>query len=290
MTLNLMDLTENITQLGGVKTNLINFSIINHAQPLLVEKALAALVLSPTSEVLGLRVWLTINLPDPSLVRNLQQTKWPFDLRIIQNPKPLGFGANHNQAFAHAQALGGGKWFCVMNPDVLWPADTDAFWAALHNDGFEPNVGLLCPMQVDEHGIEQDFARHVPTPRALAARVLRRMRGGARLAQPLSVNQADWVNGACMVWRSSAFAALGGFDERYFMYCEDTDICLRLQLAGYRMEQGPATVAHLAQRNTGKSGQHLAWHVRSLLRLWLSAAFWRYMWRFKIAPKFKSKN
>jgi len=212
------------------------------------------------------------------------------NMQIIQNPKPLGFGANHNQAFAHAQALGGAKWFCVMNPDVLWPAEADAFWAALRNDGFAANVGLVCPMQVNEHGAAQDFARYVPTPWALALRMLQRMRGGAPVAQSLPVNQADWVNGACMVWRSSLFAARDGFDDRYFMYCEDTDICLRMRLAGLRMEQGPATVVHLAQRNTGKSGQHLAWHVRSLLRLWLSAAFLRYVWRIKIAPKLKSKN
>lgn len=268
----------------------IDLSIVSHAQAELVEKALSTLALASASEVLGLRLWLTINMPEPSIIRKLQQVQWPFDLRIIQNPKPLGFGANHNQAFAYAQALGGAKWFCVMNPDVLWPTEAGSFWVALHNDGFEPNVGLVCPMQVDEHGAAQDFARHVPTPWALAARVLRRMRGGARVAQPLPVHQADWVNGACMVWRSSAFATLGGFDERYFMYCEDTDMCLRLRLAGFRMQQGPAKVVHLAQRNTGKSWRHLAWHLRSLLRLWLSAAFWRYVWQFRIAPTFKNKK
>lgn len=268
----------------------IDVSIVSHAQAGLVEKALSALALSSASEVLGQRVWLTINLPDPSFIRQLQQANWPFDLRIIQNPKPLGFGANHNQAFAHAQALGGAKWFCVMNPDVLWPIEAANFWGTLRNDGFEPNVGLVCPVQVDEHGMAQDFARHVTTPWVLAARVLRRMRGCATVAQPLPVNKADWVNGACMVWRSSSFAALGGFDERYFMYCEDTDICLRLRLAGYRMEQGTATVVHLAQRNTGKSWRHLAWHLRSLLRLWLSAAFWHYVLQLKIIPKFRSKE
>lgn len=268
----------------------VDVSIVCHAQAAIVEEALSALGLSSSAKVPQLRVWLTINVPDPSFSRRLQQTQWPFDLRIIQNPNRLGFGANHNQAFAHSQAVGGAQWFCVLNPDVLWPVEADSFWTALCNDGFESRVALVCPMQVDERGAAQDFARHVPTPWAVVARMLRRMQGGAPVAQPLRVNQADWVNGACMVWRSSSFAALGGFDERYFMYCEDTDICLRLWLAGYCMEQGPATVVHLAQRNTDKSRQHLAWHVRSLLRLWLSAVFWRYVCRFNIASKFKSKS
>ncbi len=267
-----------------------DLSIVSHIQGGLVEKALKAIALSSGTKARRLRVWLTINIPEPSFSRQIQQTQWPFDLRIIQNPKPLGFGANHNQAFAHAQLSGAAKWFCVMNPDVLWPADTDAFWADLQNDVFDSKVGLVCPQQVDENGAVQDYARHLPTPWGLVARTIRRMGGGAALGQPLPLNQADWANGACMVWRSSVFAALGGFDERYFMYCEDTDICLRTRLAGYRIEQGPTTVVHLAQRNTGKQWPHLVWHVKSLLRLWLSSAFWRYVLRFKIRPKFKSKN
>ena len=258
----------------------IDISIVSHGHGQMVGNLVAKLQSFPE---VG-QIILTRNIPNSDGVVGVANTV------IIQNSSPKGFGANHNQAFAHAHTLGGAKWFCVMNPDVMWPAESDAFWVALLNDRFAPNVGLVCPVQVDEHGATQDFARYVPTPWALAARVLRRMRGGATVDQPLPVHQADWVNGACMVWRSSAFAALGGFDERYFMYCEDADICLRLQLAGYRMEQGPAKVVHLAQRNTSKSGQHLAWHVRSLLRLWLSAAFWRYVWQFKIAPKYKSNN
>ena len=268
----------------------IDVSIVNHAQGVLVADALNALALSSGPKARGLRVWLTINISAPSFTSQIQQTQWPFDLRIIQNPKPLGFGANHNQAFAHAQVLGAAKWFCVMNPDVLWPADTDAFWSDLQNDVFDPKVGLLCPKQVDEHGAVQDFARHLPTPWGLFGRTVRRIGGGAALVHPLPLHQADWANGACMVWRAGVFAALGGFDERYFMYCEDTDICLRLRLAGNRMEQGTATVVHLAQRNTGKSWRHLAWHLRSLLRLWLSAAFWHSVLQLKIIPKFRGKE
>lgn len=270
---------------------MINLSIVSHQQNEILFNCLNTLAKScghhTATDVL---VWVTINIPEPSFIKQIQQTEWPFDLRIIQNAVPLGFGANHNQAFLHAQAQGGGKWFCVMNPDVWWPADADDFWTALFKDVFESSVGLVCPIQVDEHGAAQDFARPLITPWGLAARMWRRIHANGAGDQVLPLSQADWVNGACMVWRSNVFAALGGFDERYFMYCEDTDICLRMQLAGYRIEQGAVKVVHLAQRKTGKSWRHLAWHISSLLRLWLSAAFWRYVWRFKIKTGFKSKN
>lgn len=229
-----------------------------------------------------LRVWITLNTPEPELERSIRQNPWPFDVRIIQNSNPLGFGANHNQAFAHAQALGQGDWFVVMNPDVIWPADAQLFWQQLVQDSWSADVGLLCPQQTTVHGAAQDFARMLPTPWGLAARSVRRYLGLKPGGLAPAVNAADWVNGACMVWRTDVFAALGGFDERYFLYCEDTDICLRLHLAGYRMAEANAAVVHKAQRNSGKKWQHLAWHMKSLIRLWCSAAFWKYLWRFKM--------
>ena len=86
-----------------------------------------------------------------------------------------------------------------------------------------------------------------------------------------------------MVWRAKAFAAVGGFDERYFMYCEDTDICLRLQLAGWHMREAPVTVVHDARRHTGRDWRHLRWHMASVWRLWSSAAFWRYVFRTRVS-------
>ena len=79
-----------------------------------------------------------------------------------------------------------------------------------------------------------------------------------------------------MAFNSAVFRSLGGFDERYYMYCEDVDICLRLQLAGFGLSPANATVVHHAQRQTTKSLRHLAWHVRSLLRLWNSPTYKAY--------------
>lgn len=268
----------------------INISVISHLHGNCVLEVLNTLRSHTADGVLGMRVWITLNKPELELERSIRQAQWPFDIRIIKNPIPLGFGANHNQAFTHAEALGSSNWFCVMNPDMLWPTDAQPFSKNLAQDSWPTSVGLICPQQTTLDGALQDFARHVPTPWGLIVRCVRRLLRLPPSGVASAVETADWVNGAFMVWRSSVFAALGGFDMRYFMYCEDTDICLRMRLAGYRMEQGLATVVHLAQRNTSKSWQHLAWHMRSLLRLWLSAAFWRYVWRFKIALKFKSTN
>ena len=61
-----------------------------------------------------------------------------------------------------------------------------------------------------------------------------------------------------MLWRTSSFRALGGFDERYFLYCEDVDICLRLQLSGQHFTiVEEARVIHDARR--GAVGHCATW-------------------------------
>jgi GT2 family glycosyltransferase len=77
-----------------------------------------------------------------------------------------------------------------------------------------------------------------------------------------------------MVFPVAVFAELGGFDRRYFMYCEDVDICLRLQLKGYRLlPVVSVTVEHEAQHASRRRLRHLFWHVQSLWRLWHSDVY-----------------
>lgn len=253
-------------------------SLVSHGHGELVVESLHSLAASVSGAAVNMRVLLTLNLPEPALQAAVQAQDWPFELVCVHNAKPLGFGANHNQAFAQCVAESGlPDWFVVMNPDIFWPKGAADFWQGLSH--WPRDVGLVCPGQVDVAGLPQDFARRLITPWGLSLRVLRRALGSSPSGVAPTVDQADWVNGACMVWRGAAFAQLRGFDERYFMYCEDTDICLRLQLAGGHMCAAGVSVVHDAQRQTGRSARHLRWHLASLLRLWCSGAFWRYAWR-----------
>lgn len=263
-------------------THGVDISIVSHGHGNMVLGALERLeaVLGPLAGTC--RVWLTVNLPEPDLEQGLAVRAWPFELKLLRNTAPLGFGANHNQAFAQASQYGARPWFLVMNPDIAWPELAHAFWQRLLQPGaFAVSVGLLCPVQVDIDGRRQDFARTLLTPWSLARRVLHRLLGFEPAGTVHTVEAADWVNGACMVFRHDAFAQLGGFDERYFMYCEDCDICLRLQLAGWQIAGAPVSVVHDARRATGRSSRHLGWHLRSLFKMWCSAAFWRFILRPK---------
>ena len=78
----------------------------------------------------------------------------------------------------------------------------------------------------------------------------------------------DWVSGACFLVRREAFEEVGGFDESYFMYAEDVDLCWRLGRAGWRVAYAPsAEVTHLQGRSTDRHPYRMILeHHRSLLR------------------------
>ena len=94
-------------------------------------------------------------------------------------------------------------------------------------------------------------------------------------------SQVDWVNAACLVLPQPVWQALKGFDEAYFMYCEDVDLCLRLRRSGWELSRAAVRVVHAGQRASHRRWDHLYWHVTSLLRLWRSPA---YRWACKALP------
>jgi N-acetylglucosaminyl-diphospho-decaprenol L-rhamnosyltransferase len=237
----------------------VTLSIVSHRQAALVQDLLRDLqrVDSPLVE----RVVLTLNLdePPPAAAASFGER-----LVLVRNATPLGFGANHNRAFRHCAS----EWFAVLNPDLR--LDADPFAPLL--EAARPEDALLSPAILERDGSAADAARRVLTPWQLARRALgNRAPAGA---------DYDWLAGMFLLVRSAAFRASGGFDERYFMYSEDAELCLRLQLAGKRVRQVPsARVVHAAQRASRRSWQHFRWHVTSLLRYWTSSTYWRYLAR-----------
>lgn len=230
-------------------------SIVSHGHGALVQGLLLQLARWSAPSIA--RVVLVQNLPES--VPAAPSEGWPFDLKVIANEKPHGFGTNHNSALSDATE----EFVCVLNPDV----------ALLGGDPFSEllaacrvrGVGCSYPIQVDEDGRVQDSERQIPSPISLARRRLFGRRE----------TRVDWVNAACLVVPMAVWRELGGFDERYFMYCEDVDFCLRLRLRGLHLAKAPVQVIHTGQRASGRSLRHLVWHVRSLVRLWLSPVYGR---------------
>ncbi len=205
-------------------------------------------------------VILTFNIPESTAIGDAEL---PFPVKVIRNAAPTGFGANHNAAFRECD----NAYFCVLNPDVR--LDGNPF-PALVAELAAPNVGVAAPKIVSPAGNVEDSARHFPTVGFLA-RKLFGLATGLDYSIGQTVLSPDWVAGMFMLFRAPVFAELGGFDERYFLYYEDVELCRRLRNHGYDVRLVPSVRAvHDARRDSHRNLRHLRWHLASILRYLLS--------------------
>lgn len=233
----------------------ITVSIVSHGQLDLIRPLLTQLDRWSAASIA--KVLLTINMPEADV---LAGERWRFPLERIDNAKPQGFGENHNRAFVRCDT----PWFLVLNPDIR--LDTDVLAPLLARA--EGRTGLLTPRILEPGKTRVEPHRAIITPLEIVTR------NRADYAAP---SAPAWIPGLFMLFRSEAYTQIHGFDERFFMYGEDFDICARLQLANWTLEVPENLLArHEAQRASHASGKHLYWHVTSLLKVWLSATFWRY--------------
>ncbi|RZI97800.1 MAG: glycosyl transferase [Rubrivivax sp.] len=205
------------------------------------------------------RVVVTLNIPEPALDAWLQEQTWPFEVRVLRNARPRGFGANHNAAFGMCSSAT----FCVLNPDIRFVEDP--FGPLL--DALTPGTGCSYPRQTDGAGRPRASARAVPS----LAEILRRRMFGRATSAGLPL----YAMGFFLLLRAEVYRTLHGFDEGFFMYCEDVDLSIRLQLGGWRIAEADASVIHAHHAASHRHPRHLAWHVASLLRLWRSPGYAR---------------
>lgn len=195
------------------------------------------------------------------------------DIEIVRNEIPKGFGANHNAAFKRA----GTDFFAVLNPDLRIPQDV--FTGIVKDMIDHEKVALIAPRVLSPTGEIEDSVRENLTPLSLISRHLGR---SSKIVDVQTRTRAFlWFAGMAMVFRSAAFRSVGGFDEKFFLYCEDYDVCLRLRLAGWDIGYDRNhSVIHDARRDSHRSRQHLKWHLQSLAKVWTSRVFWQSVWRF----------
>jgi GT2 family glycosyltransferase len=245
----------------------IHVSVVSHGQGALVRRVLADL--AADVERTPVHVTLTLNVPERL---PFDPAEFPFPVVVLENQRPAGFAANHNAAFEAHAARCGCDAFCVVNPDARVGPDV-LFRLAARLEG-QTGVGVVAPLVQDADGRLQDSARKLPTPATIAAKALGwRARPGGSAAHD---GQPDWVAGMFMLFARVAFAAVGGFDERYFLYYEDVDICCRLRLAGYDVVlDRTLRITHDGAWKSHHDLQHLRWHLASMLRFFASATYLR---------------
>lgn len=231
----------------------ITLSIVSHRQNGLVNQLIEDVQRHGTDTV---TLVLTQNVPDSV---SLSISGVPSRHKIVVNEKPKGYGANQNAAFVHCRT----PFFCVANPDIRLPSNP---FRALTQTLVDERVGVVGPVVRDPKGMVEDSARRFPT----AGVVLHKLFGGRPGPDypadrgPIEVN---WIAGMFMLFRSDTYRALGGFDEAYFLYYEDVDLCQRLRKAGKSVVYNPAAaVVHDARRASRTDPRLALHHLASVVR------------------------
>lgn len=198
---------------------------------------------------------------------------------VLPQPKNGGFAYGVNRGLERAR----GEWVLLLNTDA--EADWGRLQAFLVAAEGEPAAAVLGPRIVDEHGATQrsTWQRHLP--RQYPAQTLLPGRF-QRESHPTAAADVDCVSGCVFLIRASVLPAVGGFDERFFMYFEEADFCERVRRAGHRVRWLPEPAfVHVGGLSAGQAAQrtflafrescllyHAQWHGRpwtEWVRAWL---------------------
>jgi GT2 family glycosyltransferase/glycosyltransferase involved in cell wall biosynthesis len=233
----------------------VDIVIVNHNSTDDAEKAIES-ILNTTDGVVP-HIVVADNASNDRPERLVQ--RFP-QIRLLLSEKNLGYSKAINRALRKCDSA----YVVIMNPDTFV---LNGFFADVLNY-LESNVevGVVGPKIFDADGSVQGSARRFPTPWSYAfgrKSPITRIFPKNRLTQKEFMCfdcagtreiPVDWVSGACMVIRRDVFDAVGGFDERFFLYWEDTDLCKRISAAGWRIVYYPkAEIKHLVGVSSSKS-------------------------------------
>ncbi|HJV05557.1 MAG TPA: glycosyltransferase family 2 protein [Actinomycetota bacterium] len=193
------------------------------------------------------------------------------EVRLIENRANLGFAAAANIGIRATE----GTYVFLLNPDAQIVSGTLAGFVKVADE--HPDAGAVGPLVRNPDGTLQPSARRVPgTVEALMHAFLGPMAPENRWTRSYTLagwdrsseREVDWVSGSAMLVRRAALHQVGVFDEGYFMYVEDVDLCTRLRRAGWRVLFSPELeVAHeVGVSARGQSRRMAREHSRSIYR------------------------
>jgi GT2 family glycosyltransferase len=195
------------------------------------------------------------------------------EVRVVEQEN-VGFAGGNNRGIAETDA----PWVLLLNSDA-WFADDGGLDRLLALARERPRAAVVGPRLRNEDGSVQRSVRGFPTLWGLATEYLflRKLAPGSRLLNPLyaggfdhaSEREADYLYGACLLVRRAAIDEVGGLDEDFFMFSEETDWCRRFRDAGWQVVFAPvAEVVHVGGATHGGTlfRENVRGHLRFLAK------------------------
>jgi len=233
-----------------VSVIIVNYNVKEFLQNLLYS-------LQKATKNLETEIIIVDNASDDGSVELIKE-KFPY-VKLIASPVNLGFGKANNEALK----IAAGKYLFILNPDTLVQEDTlDELVAFFEKT---PDAGLIgCKILNPDGSLQLACRRSFPGPWTSFCKVsgLSSIFPKSRLFARYNLTyldeneicEVDAISGSCMLLRKDVYNKTGGFDEQFFMYGEDLDLCYRIQKSGSKVYYVPTTkIIHYKGESTKRS-------------------------------------
>ncbi|MDH7446371.1 glycosyltransferase family 2 protein [Aquimarina sp. 2201CG14-23] len=219
-------------------------------------------------------------LIDNSETENLKQSlNYDSDVTYIHSGINLGFGAGHNKILNKIKDIS--SFHLILNPDVYF--DKNVLIELMTFLKENPQIGVLGPKVLYPNGDLQHSIRKFPKPQDLFIRripflkkILSKQYRRSHYLD-ISINkpiEVDSLSGCFQLFRTEVLNNINGFDERYFMYLEDIDICKKVKKLGYNVYYYPeANIYHYFEKGSAKKLKLVLIHFHSFLKYFFK--WWR---------------
>lgn len=204
----------------------------------------------------------------------MQLERQYVDVKVVVTGKNMGFGGGHNYVMEQLDS----KFHAIVNPDII--LEMDAF-SPLLSFMQDESIGMCVPKLVDEKGDLLAVYRRELTVWDMFLRMF--LKGAFKKRQAYhTMSDADYTKpflvpfaqGSFLMIKTELYKQLKGFDERFFLYMEDADLCKRVNSVSRLMYCPDATVVHKWERGSHKSGKLFKLHVQSMI-----AYFSKWHWK-----------
>lgn len=190
---------------------------------------------------------------------------------LVHRPDNPGFGTGHNRAYEEVREIS--KFHLLLNPDVRF--GPEVLPALVNCLTFDKGISAVMPRIIYPDGQIQSLCKLLPTPvdlifrrfipiKAIRERINRRYE--LRVLPQDRRFDAPSLSGCMLLMRSVDFEAVGGFDQRYFMYMEDVDLVRRLGDCGRTIFEPSIEVVHRYAKGSYRSRRLLLHHIVSAIR------------------------
>jgi N-acetylglucosaminyl-diphospho-decaprenol L-rhamnosyltransferase len=238
--------------------------IVSYKSAALTVECLKSLSLERERSLPGLRCVVIDNASGdhPTIAAAMEACQWTDWIRLIEAPRNGGFAYGNNLALREIAPFEDVDYVFLINPDAR--AHPGSIAALANFLQATPAAGIAGGAFENADGSDWPFAFNFPTllselegglQLGVVTRLLHRHRVPIRMDH--EARRVDWISGAAMMIRRDVFERIGGFDEGFFLYFEETEFCFRAKRAGFEVWWIPQSrVTHIGGQSTDIGSHH----------------------------------